>query len=108
MNDKNLQILRHHMDGEQTNPYTFTEKLRLSHLRREAKRRAIFNTIFKAVKLQVIRAFAALGLITLLAAAIVPVVNTFRGHFAFGGEWLWIITCGVFFWCWLGGHHNDE
>lgn len=93
-----LQKMRYEMDCQQGNQKSFSKKLYLSKMRRKEKR----QEAIKAIGREMIRLMAAFGLLSVMAAIIVPIVFKSRGYLAIGGEWMAMIATSFIFWAWLG------
>ena len=97
--EKNVLQMQTNMDSKQE--ITFSEKLRLSNLYREAEMRRKIKEAIKTATRETLSLLAALGVLTIESLIVVPPLVRTRGYLAFGGEWFAMVGIAIIFWLWI-------
>ena len=98
-NEKKMLQMQTNVDSKQV--FTFSEKLYLSKLCREAEMRRKIKEAIKTATQETLSLLAALGVLTIEALIIVPPLVRTRGYLAFGGEWFAMVGIAIIFWLWI-------
>lgn len=98
-NEKKMLQMQANMDSKQV--FTFSEKLRLSKLCREAETRRKIKEAIETAKREVLSLLTALGVLTIESLIVVPPLVRTRGYLAFGGEWFAMVGLAIIFWIWI-------
>ncbi len=99
--DQEKKMLQMQRDMDRKQVFTFSEKLRLSNMRREMEMRRKIIAAIKTIKQETFCLLAALGVLTIESLIVVPPLVRTRGYLAFGGEWFAMIGLAIIFWLWI-------
>lgn len=97
--EKKMLQMQTNMDSKQV--FTFSEKLHLSKMCREAEMRRKIKEAIKTATQETLSLLAALGVLTIESLVVVPPLVRTRGYLAFGGEWFAMVGIAIIFWLWI-------